>query len=60
VSHLLQLQDKYGASSLIYALRKALAHKLYGSEYVENILHPDLVIFGSITAIFLDSRLFQR
>jgi transposase len=42
VSHLLQLQDKYGASSLIYALRKALAHKLYGSEYVENILYQEM------------------
>jgi len=42
VAHLLQLQDKYGASSLIYALRKALAHKLYGSEYVENILHQEM------------------
>jgi transposase len=42
VSHLLQLQDKYGASSLTYALRKALVHKLYGSEYVENILHQEM------------------
>ncbi len=42
VAHLLQLQDKYGVSSLIYALRKALAHKLYGSEYVENILYQEM------------------
>jgi len=42
VTHLLHLQDKYGASSLIYALRKALAHKLYGSEYVENILYQEM------------------
>jgi transposase len=42
VAYLLQLQDKYGASSLTYALRKALAHKLYGSEYVENILHQEM------------------
>jgi len=42
VAYLLQLQDKYGASSLIYALRKALAHKLYGSEYVENILYQEM------------------
>ncbi|MCF8076633.1 MAG: IS21 family transposase [Desulfotignum sp.] len=42
VAQLLQLQDKYGASSLIYALRKALAHKLYGSEYVENILYQEM------------------
>jgi transposase len=42
VTHLLQLQDKYGVSSLTYALRKALAHKLYGSEYVENILHQEM------------------
>lgn len=42
VAHLLQLQDKYGASSLTYALRKALVHKLYGSEYVENILYQEM------------------
>jgi transposase len=42
VANLLHLQDKYGASSLIYALRKALAHKLYGSEYVENILYQEM------------------
>lgn len=42
VAYLLKLQDKYGASSLIYALRKALAHKLYGSEYVENILYQEM------------------
>ncbi len=42
VTHLLQLQDKYGASSLIYALRKAMTHKLYGFEYVENILYQEM------------------
>jgi transposase len=42
VAQLLQLQDKYGASSLTYALRKALVHKLYGSEYVENILYQEM------------------
>lgn len=39
VSRLLDLNDQYGTSSLIIALRKALKHKLYGADYVQNILH---------------------
>ncbi len=39
VSRLLDLNDQYGTSSLIVALRKALEHKLYGADYVQNILH---------------------
>jgi len=39
VNRLLDLKDQYGTSSLIVALRKALEHKLYGADYVQNILH---------------------
>lgn len=39
VKQLLNLNDQYGTSSLIAALRKALEHKLYGADYVQNILH---------------------
>ncbi len=42
VDRLLTLNDEYGTSSLIYALKKALDHKLYGYGYVENILYQEM------------------
>ncbi len=42
VDRLLGLNDEYGTSSLIYALQKALKHKLYGFAYVQNILYQEL------------------
>lgn len=42
VNRLLLLNDAYGTSSLICALRKALKHKLYGAAYIENILHQEM------------------
>jgi transposase len=40
-SRLLALKDEYGDVALIYAIRKALAHKAYGADYVQNILHQE-------------------
>lgn len=42
IAQLLWLNDIYGAPSLICALRKALRHKLYGSAYIQNILHQEM------------------
>lgn len=42
VDHLLSLNDEYGTPSLIYALKKALDHKLYGYGYVQNILYQEM------------------
>ncbi len=42
VDQLLKLNDEYGTSSLIYALKKALAHKLYGYSYIQNILYQEM------------------
>jgi len=42
VAQLLSLNDTYGTSSLICALRKALKHKLYGFAYIQNILHQEM------------------
>ncbi|MCG8687771.1 MAG: IS21 family transposase [Desulfobacterales bacterium] len=42
VNQLLSLNDVYGASSLICALRKALVHKLYGAPYIQNILDQEM------------------
>ena len=41
VVKLLSLNDIYGTPSLMCALRKALIHKLYGSAYIQNILHQE-------------------
>ena len=38
---LLSLKDKYGEAALICAIRKAIAHKAYGAEYIRNILHQE-------------------
>ena len=38
---LLTLKDKYGEEALICAVRKAIAHKAYGAEYIRNILHQE-------------------
>ena len=42
VDQLLKLNDEYGTSSLIYALKKALDHKLYGYGYIQNILYQEM------------------
>lgn len=42
VAQLLSLNDLYGTPSLMHALRKALNHKLYGSAYIQNILHQEM------------------
>lgn len=43
VSRLLSLKDKYGALSLIHAIKKALIHKAYGADYIENILYQEMI-----------------
>jgi len=42
VSRLLCLKDEYGTPSLIQAIKKALDHKAYGADYVENILYQEM------------------
>ena len=42
IIRLLVLNDDYGTASLIYALKKALEHKLYGFAYVQNILYQEM------------------
>jgi len=37
----LTLKDEYGEAALICAIRKAIAHKAYGAEYIRNILHQE-------------------
>jgi len=42
VSRLLCLKDEYGALSVIQAIKKALDHKAYGADYIENILYQEM------------------
>jgi hypothetical protein len=39
VTKLLALNDQYGTTMLIWAIRKALCFNAYGAEYIENILY---------------------
>jgi hypothetical protein len=42
VSRLLRLKDDYGAPCLIQAIKKALLHRAYGAQYIENILYQEM------------------
>lgn len=42
VSKLLSLKDDYGATSIIFALKKALAYNAIGADYIENILYQEM------------------
>jgi len=42
ITRLLHLKDEYGEASLIYAITKALKHKAYGADYIENILYQEM------------------
>lgn len=42
ITQLLTLQDEYGNTSLLYGLKKAMEKKLYGADYVRNILYQEM------------------
>jgi transposase len=42
VKRLLVLKDRYGSQALIYALAKSMNLKIWGADYVENIVHQEM------------------
>jgi hypothetical protein len=42
VTKLLALKDDYGTSAILYALKKAIYHHAFGSDYIENILYQEM------------------
>jgi transposase len=42
IEKLLKLKDEYGEKSLLYAMDKAMNRKLYGADYIENILYQEM------------------
>jgi transposase len=42
VQKLLRLKDEYGSQCLMEAVRKALNHRAFGADYIENILYQEM------------------
>ncbi len=42
VARMLSLKHEYGAESLVFAILKAMKHKAYGADYIENILYQEM------------------
>ncbi|KPA12252.1 Integrase, catalytic core domain protein [Candidatus Magnetomorum sp. HK-1] len=42
VLKMLRLKDEYGKSAVIDAIKKALKHKAYGADYIENIIYQEM------------------
>jgi transposase len=42
IQRLLRLCDQYGSAPLLWAIEKALAHRAFGADYVQNILHQHM------------------
>jgi len=42
IIQIMTLKDEYGDSSIIIALNKALDLKLYGADYIQNILYQEM------------------
>jgi len=42
IEKLLKLKDEYGEKSMLYAMEKAMSSKLYGADYIENILYQEM------------------
>lgn len=43
VKRLLVLKDRYGTEAVIYAITKSMTCKAWGADYVENIVHQQMV-----------------
>lgn len=42
IEKLIKLKSEYGTTSLLLVIKKALDHKAYGADYVENILYQEM------------------
>jgi transposase len=60
VKRLLVLKDKYGAEALIYALTKSMAHKAFGADYVENIVHQKMAPKNDHPPVRLKNKQLNR
>lgn len=42
VTRLLALKEDYGSEAFLHAVRRALAHRAFGADYIENIRYQDM------------------
>ena len=42
ISKILSFKNEYGTAAILAAIRKALAFKAYGADYIENILYQEM------------------
>jgi len=57
---LLDLKDQYGTQSLSWAILKALRHKAYGADYIENILNQEMIPITSHCPVQLKNEALNR
>ncbi len=57
---LLDLKDQYGVKSLSWAILKALRHRAYGADYVENILYQEMIPISQHPPVQLKNDALNR
>jgi hypothetical protein len=56
VTKLLALKADYGSPALLQAIRRALAHRAYGADYIENILYQDMTPTRAHPPVRIENR----
>jgi transposase len=56
VAKLLALQQDYGSPALLNAIRRALAHRAFGADYIENILYQDMTPTRAHPPVRIENR----
>ncbi len=60
VVSLLTLKDQYGVKSLSWAILKALKHRAYGADYIENILYQEMIPISQHPPVKLKNEALNR
>ncbi len=60
VVSLLTLKDQYGVKSLSWAILKALKHRAYGADYIENILYQEMIPINQHPPVKLKNEALNR
>ncbi len=60
VVSLLNLLDQYGIKSLSWAILKALKHRAYGADYIENILYQEMIPINQYPPVKLKNEALNR
>ena len=57
---LLNIKDQYGVKSLSWAVLKALKHRAYGADYIENILYQEMIPISQHPPVKLKNEALNR